>query len=117
MAGDSRRGSGPAESGNVAGGRWSPLPKRIHQDHGLRGGTLNQLSEPIYEFEKRRYHLNWHASGRRLRPKATRLPASRQSHAIGHTWSGATEPERRSRLTDSLIDNFLIDNDRGSTLL
>ena|SRR5229473_4570245 len=30
MAGHSRRGSGPAESGNVAGGRWSPLSKRIH---------------------------------------------------------------------------------------
>ncbi len=30
MAGHSRRGSGPAESGTVAGGRWSPLSKRIH---------------------------------------------------------------------------------------
>ncbi len=69
-------------------------------------------------FEKRRYHLNRNAAWRRLWPKTTRLPASLQSHAIGHTWSRATEPGRRSRLADFLIDlmDFLIDKDRGSTL-
>jgi len=79
---------------------------------------IDHLSEPIYEFEKRRYHLNRNAAWRRLWPKTTRLPASLQSHAIGHTWSRATEPGRRSRLADFLIDlmDFLIDKDRGSTL-